>query len=89
MQKVWVFAVSFAFTVYEVVLVMLAVDSAGIGVNVWRDLPLFQSTTEFILVLGQVPVIAFIAWWYYRKKKAVENDFFTKYGKKDHKKSAK
>jgi hypothetical protein len=28
-------------------------------------------------------VIGFFAWWIYQKKKAMEKDFFEKYGKKD------
>jgi hypothetical protein len=85
MQKFVVFIVSFVVTVYEVVLVVLAVNAAGATLNVWKDLPLFQSNTEFILVLGQVPVIALFIWGYYRRKKALEKDFFAKYGKHDRK----
>ena len=82
MQKFRVFLISFAFTVYEIVLVALAVNAADSTVDVWKDLPLFRSNTEFILVLGQVPVIAIVAWWFYRKKNALEKDFFEKYSKK-------
>jgi len=35
------------------------------------------------LVLGQVPVIGFLSWWIYQRKKALEKDFLAKYGKKD------
>ena len=84
MKKLRVFLASFALTVYEVLLVMLAVDVADITTNIWQDLPLFQNNTEFILVLGQVPVAALLGWWYYRKKKELEKDFLSKYGKNNH-----
>jgi hypothetical protein len=84
MQKFRVFLASFIFTVYEILLVVSAVNVAESTINVWKDLPLFQSNTEFILVLGQVPVIALFAWWVYRKKNALEKDFFAEYGKNDH-----
>lgn len=83
MKTFWVFLASFFFTVYEIVLVMLAVNTGNSFINIWKDLPLFQSNTEFILVLGQVPVIALFAWWYSRRKKALEKDFLEKYRKKD------
>lgn len=76
---------SFTITVYEILLVVVALQAANSSINIWQDLPLFKSNTEFILVLGQVPVIGFFAWWIYRRKKALEKDFFAKYGKKDDK----
>jgi len=82
MKKFRVFLASFAITVYEIILVMLALDAANSSINIWNDLPLFRSNTEFILVLGQVPVIGFLSWWIYQKKKALEKDFLAKYGKK-------
>lgn len=84
MQKFRIFIGSFLFTIYETLLVILAVNTGDSIINIWKDLPLFQSNTEFILVLGQVPVIALFAWWYSRRKKSLEKDFFAKYGKKDH-----
>ena len=83
MKKFRIFLASFVFTVYEILLVVFAIDSADASLNIWTDLPLFQSNTEFILALGQVPVIGFLAWWIYQRKKALEKDFFEKYGKKD------
>jgi hypothetical protein len=83
MQKFWIFVISFLFTVYEILLVGFAINAANSVTNIWADLPLFQSNTDFMLVLGQVPVLALFAWWYYRKKKAMERDFFRKYSKKD------
>ena len=83
MQKFRVFLVSFIFTVYEILLVVLAVGTADSDINVWNDLPLFHSNTEFILVLGQVPIIALVAWWYCRTRNTLEKDFFEKYYKKD------
>jgi hypothetical protein len=83
MKTFWVFLASFFFTVYEILLIMLAVNTGNFSINIWKDLPLFQSNTEFILVLGQVPVIALFAWWYSRRKKALEKDFLEKYRKKD------
>ena len=62
---------------------VLAVNAGDSTTNIWNDLPLFQSNTEFILVLGQVPIIALFAWWYYRKKNALEKEFIEKYSKKD------
>ena len=85
MKKFRVFLASFAITVYEIILVMLALDAANSSINIWNDLPLFRSNTEFILVLGQVPVIGFLSWWIYQRKKALEKDFLAKYGKKDNK----
>ncbi len=82
MKKFRIFLASFTITVYEILLVVLALDAANSPVNIWKDLPLFQSNTEFILVIGQVPVIGFFAWWIYQRKKALEKDFFEKYGKK-------
>ena len=83
MQKFRVFLVSFIFTVYEILLVVLALDAASSALNIWKDLPLFQSNTEFILVLGQVPLIGLFAWWYYSKKNTLEKDFVEKYRKKN------
>ncbi|KPJ90122.1 MAG: hypothetical protein AMJ53_14800 [Gammaproteobacteria bacterium SG8_11] len=82
MQKLRVFLVSFIFTVYEILLVIFAIHAADSAINIWNDLPLFKSNTEFILVLGQAPAIALFAWWYYRKKNALEKDFIEKYRKK-------
>ncbi|WP_455210566.1 hypothetical protein [Kaarinaea lacus] len=83
MKEFRVFLTSFIITVYEILLVLLALDAANSSINIWNDLPLFKSNTEFILVLGQIPVLGFFSWWIYDKKKALEKDFIEKYGKKD------
>lgn len=78
------FVISLFITIYEFLLIDYAANNFSLSRNWFRvidSMPVFQSNIEFVIYLGQLPVIMFFGWLWSKKKQKEEKELLDKYGK--------
>jgi hypothetical protein len=75
-------AVTAGLTVYEVLLIFFAADNFTLKrswYTIIGSMPVTESTIEFVIFLGQLPVLIFLGWLWNKNRQKLESDLLARY----------
>ena len=73
-----------AIIIYEFILIDYAGNNFSLAKNwftIVGSMPVSESNVEFVIFLGQTPLIIISGWLWLNKRKKMEEDLLSKYGK--------
>jgi len=77
--------------IYEFFLIDYAANNFSLARNwfvIVNSMPSSESNIEFVIFIGQTPLIMILGWLWLKKSKSIESDLLAKYGnKKNHNKN--
>ena len=85
MKSLKIIAITIFITLYEVLLIDYAANNFSLARNwfwIVDSMPVLQTNVEFVILLGQIPLLFLLGYFWVRKRQKIEEDFLEKYGKK-------
>ncbi len=85
MKSLKIITITIFITIYEVLLIDYAANNFSLARNWFRivdSMPVSQTNVEFVIFLGQIPLLLLFIYIWVRKRQKTEEDLLAKYGKK-------
>lgn len=83
MKTLKIIALTIIIMIYEFLLIDYAANNFTMSRNwftIVDSMPVSESNIEFVIFLGQIPLLAFWVWLAYKKRHREEKDLLSKYG---------